>query len=139
MGHIPNFTSSVFPAASLPLLSLTATIGLVLFLFLTALEVDVRIVKKNAKNSLLVSIAGILIPFGLGVAIAVPLYHKYVDQSINFGYFLLFVGVAISITAFPVLCRILTETKLLETTVGLVVLSAGVGNDVIGWVLLALT
>ncbi|KAJ6610393.1 Sodium/hydrogen exchanger family-domain-containing protein, partial [Mycena sp. CBHHK59/15] len=59
--------------------------------------------------------------------------------SINFGYFLLFTAVALGITAFPVLCRILTELKLLDTTVGVVVLSAGVGNDVVGWILLALT
>ena len=55
------------------------------------------------------------------------------------GYFLLFVAVAIGITAFPVLCRILTELRLLDTPVGVVVLSAGVGNDVVGWILLALT
>jgi Kef-type K+ transport system membrane component KefB len=58
---------------------------------------------------------------------------------VNFGYFLLFTAVAIGITAFPVLCRILTELKLLDTEVGLVTLSAGVGNDVVGWILLALT
>ncbi|KAG8833001.1 K(+)/H(+) antiporter [Serendipita sp. 399] len=139
MGRIPNFSNSVFPAASLPYLSLTATIGLVLFLFLTALEVDVRIIKRNAKASLFVSIAGIVLPFGLGAAVAVPIYNDYVDHSNNFGYFLLFVGVAMSITAFPVLCRILTELKLLDTNVGVLVLSAGVGNDVVGWVLLALT
>lgn len=52
---------------------------------------------------------------------------------------MLFTGVAYSITAFPVLCRILTELKLLDTTVGIVVLSAGVGNDIIGWTLLALS
>ncbi|KAG8759448.1 K(+)/H(+) antiporter [Serendipita sp. 396] len=139
MGRIPNFTNSIFPAASIPYLSLTATIGLVLFLFLTALEVDVRIMKRNAKSTLFISFAGIIIPFGLGAAVAVPIYKSFVDQSNNFGYFVLFVGVAMSITAFPVLCRILTELKLLDTTVGVVVLSAGVGNDVVGWVLLALT
>jgi Kef-type K+ transport system membrane component KefB len=139
MGHIPNYMQSIFPDASLPYLNLTATIGLVLFLFLTALEVDVRIVRKNAAGSILISGAGIIIPFGLGVAVAVPIYHKYVDQSISFGYFLLFTGVALSITAFPVLCRILMETRLLDTTVGLVTLAAGVGNDVVGWILLALT
>lgn len=68
-----------------------------------------------------------------------PIYHQFIPASVNFGHFLLFTGTAMSITAFPVLCRILTELKLLETTVGVVVLSAGVGNDVVGWILLALT
>ena len=68
-----------------------------------------------------------------------PLYHHFVDPSVHFTYFMLFTGVAYSITAFPVLCRILTELNLLDTTVGIVVLSAGVGNDVVGWSLLALS
>jgi Kef-type K+ transport system membrane component KefB len=69
----------------------------------------------------------------------VGVYREFISPSVNFGYFLLFTAVAVGITAFPVLCRILTELKLLDTTVGVVVLSAGVGNDVVGWILLALT
>ena len=129
MGRIPGFENAIFPVASLPYLNLTATIGLVLYLFLTALEVDVRIVTRNAKSSSLISFVGMALPFGLGAAVAVPLYHNFVNQElISFGYFLLFSGVALSITAFPVLCRILTELKLLDTNVGIIVLSAGVGK-----------
>lgn len=96
--------------------------------------------RKNARASFAISAAGILLPFGIGAGIAVPIYDKFVPNKdfVSFGYFLLFVGVAISITAFPVLCRILTELRLLDTDVGVVVLSAGVGNDVVGWILLAL-
>ena len=79
------------------------------------------------------------IPFGFGALLAVPLYHTYIDSSVKFTNFMLFTGVAYSITAFPVLCRILTELKLVDTTVGIVVLSAGVGNDIVGWTLLALS
>jgi Kef-type K+ transport system membrane component KefB len=79
------------------------------------------------------------LPFGLGAALSVPLYNTFIDQSVKFTNFMLFTGVAYSITAFPVLCRILTELKLLDTTVGIVVLSAGVGNDIVGWTLLALS
>ena len=100
---------------------------------------DVNVAKKNAKASLAISVAGLAIPLGLGAAIAVPIYHQFVDPSVNYGYFILFVAVAVGITAFPVLCRILTETRLMNTTVGVLVLSAGVGNDVTGWILLALT
>jgi Kef-type K+ transport system membrane component KefB len=139
-GRIPGFTTHIFPPASIPYLNLVANIGLVLFLFLVGLEVDVGIMKKNARQSALISIVGLVLPFGLGAALAVGLYKEFVNaEVVTFGHFILFTGVAISITAFPVLCRILTSCKLLETRVGVIVLAAGVGNDVVGWVLLALT
>lgn len=123
----------------MPMLSLTSTIGLVLFLFLVGLEIDVRVIKRNIKASMAISIAGLIIPLGLGAALGVGVYNQFINPAVNFGYFILFTAVAVGITAFPVLCRILTELKLLDTTVGVVVLSAGVGNDVVGWILLALT
>ncbi|KAG8907858.1 K(+)/H(+) antiporter [Tulasnella sp. 403] len=140
MGRIPGFTEHIFPPQSRPYLSLTAEIGLVLFLFLVGLEIDTQVIKRNARTSFIISTGGILIPFGLGAAVAVAVYNQFVDSAnATFSHFLLFVGVAFSITAFPVLCRILTELKLLDDVVGIVVLSAGVGNDIVGWVLLALT
>lgn len=138
-GQIPGFKYHIFNDQSKSYLSLVANIGLVLFLFLVGLEIDGSVIKRNARLSLTVALAGMVLPFGLGVALAVPLYNQFVDESIKFTYFMLFTGVAFSITAFPVLCRILTELKLLDTTVGIVVLSAGVGNDIVGWVLLALS
>jgi Kef-type K+ transport system membrane component KefB len=139
MGRIHGFTNTIFPTSSLFLLTLTSTIGIVFFLFIVAIELDVSVAKRNAKASLAISVAGLVIPLGLGAAIAVPIYHQFVDPNVNYGYFILFVAVAVGITAFPVLCRILTETRLMNTTVGVLVLSAGVGNDVTGWILLALT
>ncbi|KAG8738387.1 K(+)/H(+) antiporter [Ceratobasidium sp. 414] len=144
MGRIPGryawFTQHVFPAESRPFLSLVANMGLVLFLFLVGLEIDVAVIKRNARTSLTISAGGMILPFALGAGVAVPLYRIFIDpEAASFGHFLLFVGVAYSITAFPVLCRILVALKLLDTTVGIVVLSAGVGNDVVGWTLLALT
>lgn len=123
----------------MPVLGLTSTLGLVIFLFLVGLEIDVRVIKKNIKASVAISLAGLVIPLGMGAALGVGIYRQFAEPTVNFGYFVLFSAVAVGITAFPVLCRILTETKLLDTTVGVVTLSAGVGNDVIGWVLLALT
>ncbi|KAI0751094.1 Sodium/hydrogen exchanger family-domain-containing protein [Daedaleopsis nitida] len=139
MGHIPNFTATIFPVDSMPILNLTANLGLVLFLFLIGMEIDMRVIRKNAKASFAISVTGLIIPLGLGAALAVPVYNEFTDGTTNFGLFTLFIAVAVGITAFPVLCRILTELKLLDTTVGVVVLSAGVGNDVVGWILLALT
>ncbi|KAK0552391.1 K(+)/H(+) antiporter [Tilletia horrida] len=147
MGHIPGFTRNIFPTASLPNLNLMANVGLVLFLFTVGLEVDLAVIKKNVRASAYVGIAGISLPFGLGAAISVGIYNDLIktsptlaaNKSQSFGHFLLFSGVAMAITAFPVLARILTETKLLTTKVGSVVLAAGVANDVVGWILLALT
>ena len=84
---------------------------------------------KNAQPSAIISLAGLVIPLGLGAALALPIYHELSDGDANFGLFCLFIAVAIGVPAFPVLCRILTLLKLLDTTVGVVTLSVGVGND----------
>ncbi|KAF1937158.1 K(+)/H(+) antiporter-like protein 1 [Clathrospora elynae] len=142
MGRIPGFRESIFPAKSMTNLSLVANLGLTLFLFIIGLEVDLRFLLSNWKVALNVGVASMAIPFGLGCAIAVGLYNEFKHEPdtvpIDFSIFMLFIGVAMAITAFPVLCRILTELKLLTTPVGVIVLSAGVGNDVVGWILLAL-
>ncbi|KAF2654536.1 hypothetical protein K491DRAFT_693709 [Lophiostoma macrostomum CBS 122681] len=142
MGRIPGFRANIFPDAGMANLNLVANIGLTLFLFIVGLEVDLRIALNNWKVALSVGVLGMALPFGLGCAIAVGLYNEFKDEPgtvpIDFGTFMLFIGVAMAITAFPVLCRILTELKLLMTPVGVIVLSAGVGNDVVGWILLAL-
>ncbi|PKY07094.1 hypothetical protein P168DRAFT_231317 [Aspergillus campestris IBT 28561] len=141
-GRIPGFTEAIFPTESLPNLNLVANLGLVLFLFLVGLETDLRFLVSNWRVAVSVSAAGMVLPFGLGCAISYGLYNSFRNEPdtvpINFGTYLLFIGIAMAITAFPVLCRILTELKLLSTNVGVIVLSAGVGNDVVGWVLLAL-
>lgn len=139
-GRIPGFSQHIFPSQSIPYLSLVANIGLCLFLFLVGLEIDTTIIRRNLRLSVTIAAAGITLPFGLGAVLAIPVYHHFIDSSqVSYPHFMLFTGVAFSITAFPVLCRILTELKLLDTTVGIVVLSAGVGNDIIGWTLLALS
>lgn len=107
-GRIPGFTKHVFPPESIPYLTLAANIGLVLFLFLVGLEIDTQIIKRNVRQSATISLGGMILPFGLGAGYSVALYKEFVNPDIKFTYFLLFVGVAFSITAFPVLCRILT-------------------------------
>ncbi|KAL4868316.1 hypothetical protein BDV12DRAFT_103833 [Aspergillus spectabilis] len=142
LGRIPGFTESIFPTESIPNLNLVANIGLVLFLFLVGLETNLRFLVSNWRVASSVSAAGMILPFGLGAAVSYGLYHEFRGdpgtKHIDFGTYLLFIGIAMAITAFPVLCRILTELKLLGTNVGVIVLSAGVGNDVVGWILLAL-
>lgn len=99
MGHIPNFRASIFPTESLPVLTITANIGLLLFLFLVGLEIDTRILKKNLLTAVTVSFTGLIIPLGLGAALGVGVYHEFIPKTVNFGLFLLFVAVAIGITA----------------------------------------
>ncbi|CAP66813.1 uncharacterized protein PODANS_4_6920 [Podospora anserina S mat+] len=139
MMRIPGFEAAIFPPASMPVFNNVANLGLIIFLFLVALEVDIRLFTQNWKAALSVGMAGMILPFGLGFAIAWGLYKEFhVDEAIGFGVFGLFIGTALAITAFPVLCRILSELNLLRSGVGVTVLAAGIGNDVTGWVLLAL-
>lgn len=139
-GRIKNFTPTIFPAESIPQFNLAANLGLILFLFIVGLEVDLRLVRRNVRVALSVSAASLLLPFAFGCIMAWAINNEYNDgKKENFGTFLLFIGTAFSITAFPVLARILTELKLLRRDVGVTVLAAGVGNDVVGWILLALT
>ncbi|CAN8098114.1 unnamed protein product [Discula destructiva] len=142
MMRIPNFKESLFPTPSMPIFNNVANLGLIIFLFLVGLEVDVSLFTKNWKVAVSVGFAGMALPFGLGVGIAWGLYHQFQDDpntvDMQFGVYALFIGTALSITAFPVLCRILTELNLLNSSVGVTVLAAGIGNDVTGWILLAL-
>lgn len=140
MGRIPNFTNAIFPAASMPNLNLVANIGLIFFLFIVGMEIDIPYLKKHWKIAASVGIGSIVVPFALGIAVAAGLYnHFHNDLSHqSFGVFGLFIGIAISITALPVLARILSELGILHETSGIVVLAAGVTNDIVAWVLLAL-
>ncbi|KAM0319986.1 hypothetical protein ACHAO8_000579 [Botrytis cinerea] len=142
MMRIPGFQETIFPVASMPVLNMAANLGLILFLFLVGLEVNMRLFLGNWRVALSVGLAGMILPFGLGCAVAYGLYNEFRNDPgtvhISFPVYMLFVGTALAITAFPVLCRILTELNLLSTPVGVTVLAAGVGNDVTGWILLAL-
>lgn len=108
LGRIPGFTDTFFPDISKPYLSLIAEIGLILFLFLVGLEIDGSLIRNSASLSASIALGGIILPFGLGSALSVPLYNYFADSDVEFTHFFLFVGIAFSITAFPVLCRILT-------------------------------
>lgn len=102
MGRIPGFTDAIFPQESIPNLNLVANLGLVLFLFLVGLEVDMRWLISNWRPAVSVGLAGMALPFGLGCALAWGLYHEFQDEPnivpIEFGTFMLFVGVAMAIT-----------------------------------------
>lgn len=144
MGHIPNFTKLCFPTASIPGLTLFANIGIILFLFIIGMEVDLTFIKKNARAALSVGFVNMAVPFALGCGIAKGLYTEYRIKDSNlepikFTTYMVFIAVAMCITAFPVLARILVDLNLIGDRVGTIVLAAGVLNDLTGWILLALS
>jgi Kef-type K+ transport system membrane component KefB len=101
-GRIPGFTEAIFPAQSMTNLNLVANLGLTLFLFIIGLEVDLRFLLSNWKVALNVGVVSMVIPFGMGCAIAVGLYNQFKDEpgmvEIRFPIFMLFIGVAMAIT-----------------------------------------
>ncbi|CAN6551101.1 unnamed protein product [Malus baccata var. baccata] len=137
LGRSQKFLHTVFPAKAMTVLDTVANIGLLFFLFLVGLELDIRAIRRTGKKSLGIAVAGITLPFVLGVFTSFAL-RATVSKGVSQGPFLVFIGVALSITAFPVLARILAELKLLTTDVGRIAMSAAAVNDVAAWILLAL-
>ncbi|MEV0728219.1 cation:proton antiporter [Polymorphospora sp. NPDC050346] len=141
LGLLPgNPTAWLFPAEARPILSAVAQVGLALFMFLIGWEFNPALLRSHRGTAAAVSIGSIAVSFGLGVALATLLYHRHdtvgVDQ-VGFTEFALFLGVAMSITAFPVLARILAERRLTGTRVGSIALVSAAIDDVLAWCLLA--
>ncbi|KAK4264997.1 hypothetical protein QN277_026106 [Acacia crassicarpa] len=129
LGCSKSFLLAVFPTRSLTVLDILANIGLIFFLSLAGLELDPRSLRKTGKKALDSAVAGICLPFVFGIGTSYVLLDT-IDRGANRTAFLVFMGVALSITAFPVLARILAELKLLTTNVGRIAMSAAAVNDV---------
>jgi Kef-type K+ transport system membrane component KefB len=133
----PAASAWLFPPASLGFLNSLSQIGLLVFMFLVGLELNPRLLREKRHAAVVISHASIVVPFMLGAALSLFLYPRLSDDSVSFTGFALFMGAAMSVTAFPVLARILTERDLLRTRVGAVTIACAAVDDVTAWCILA--
>ncbi len=133
----PGAFASLFPPRSTELLQLFAQIGVILFLFAVGLELDLDLLRRRARTALFVSHASIVVPYFLGVVLALGLYREFAPPGTRFLAFGLFMGIALSITAFPVLVRILKDRGLMGTPLGNTAVTCAAVDDVTAWTLLA--
>ena len=138
LGHFwPGVSEFIFQPASLSNLNFLSQLGLILFMFIIGLELDIHLLKHKAHTAVVVSHASIIIPFAMGVSLAYFLYERFAPPHISFLAFGLFMGIAMSITAFPVLARILHERGLTKTALGSLALTCAAADDVTAWCILA--
>ena len=134
----PNAMSFVFPTSSLGTLQLLSQIGVVLFMFIVGMELNVRHVREKGSAAVMISHASIIFPFVLGTSLSLFLYRDLAPPGTSFTAFALFIGVAMSITAFPVLARILEDRNLTQTDLGSIAQTCAAVDDVTAWCILAL-
>jgi Kef-type K+ transport system membrane component KefB len=133
----PGLQSKVFASDIVPYIGVAANLGLVFYMFLIGLEVDLGQLRGRARMTLAVSNTALLVPLMLGLLVALPLY-TLLAPDIRFAAFALFVAVSMSITAFPVLARIISERRMTKRPLGTLALSAAAVDDVSAWFLIAL-
>ncbi len=139
LGRIaPDVAAYLFPVSLGSILNIVSQLGIILYMFLVGLELDAKVLRHNGRATVAVSHASILFPFILGSALALALYSKYAGPGISFTGFALFLGMCMSITAFPVLARILSDRGLTRTRMGNIALACAAIDDVTAWCLLAL-
>ena len=133
----PQINQFLFPEASLGTLNFLSQIGLILFMFIIGMELDLKAISKQAYGAVIISHASIIIPYTLGVGLAYFIYNDYAPKNISFLSFALFMGIAMSITAFPVLARILQEKGLTRSKLGTLALTCAAADDLTAWCILA--
>ncbi len=134
---VPSVSAYLFPPSSLGFLNALSQVGVVIFMFLVGLGLNPKELKHQGHAAMLAGHVGITVPFVLAALLAVYLYPRLSDSSVSFTNFALFLGAAMSMTAFPVLARILTERKLLGTRLGTLAIACAAVGDVTGWCILA--
>jgi Kef-type K+ transport system membrane component KefB len=136
----PAAAATIFAPETTQVMQILSQIGLILLLFLVGLEFDFSHLRWHGRAALATSLTGVMLPFALGLALA-PLIYPYLEEvdgaPVPYGGYMLFMGVSMSITAIPVLARILLELDIVRTRIGAVTMTAAAVDDVIGWILLA--
>ncbi len=133
----PRFSAFLFPASSLMYLSTLSQVGILIYMFLVGVSLNHKELKSHGHAAILTSHVSIIIPFFLGALLAVGLYPRLSDDGVTFTGFALFMGAAMSITAFPVLARILTDRTMLGTRLGTLAIACAAVDDITGWCILA--
>lgn len=138
LGHFfPQVFNFIFTQQSLENVHLISQIGLILFMFVIGLEVNFGVLKNKINETLVISHAGILVPFFLGIIASYYIYERYASNIVSFLPFALFIGISMSITAFPVLARIVQERGLTYSPLGILSIASAANDDVTAWCLLA--
>ena len=133
----PSISASLFAPSSLGYLNALSQVGIVIYMFLVGLDLNVRAVREQSRAAIVTSQVSIIVPFLLGTALAFPLHSRLSDASVSITTFALFMGASMSITAFPVLARILSERRMLGTRLGSLAIACAAVDDVTGWCILA--
>jgi Kef-type K+ transport system membrane component KefB len=133
----PEAYAFVLPADVAPLLGMLSQIGVILYMFAVGVSLDLGRLRGREHTTLAISHASIVLPFTLGVLSSLYLYPRVATSDVPFGVFALFVGVSLSVTAFPVLARILTDRRVHRTRMGTIALTCAAVDDVTAWCLLA--
>jgi len=134
----PTLYAQVLPPSVTPFLTVYAQLGVILYLFLVGLELDLSVIRKAGHTTVAISHASIVLPFLLGSGLALVLYPRLATSGVSFTVFALFLGVSLSVTAFPVLARILTDRQIARSPMGIIALTCAAIDDVTAWCLLAL-
>lgn len=138
MGWVfPGFSAAVFPEESLKGLQALSQFGLIFFMFIIGTELDIGKVKRHSRDAVMISHSSIALSFFLGVGLAYFTYQTYAPAGVTFLSFSLFMGISMSITAFPVLARILRERGLTESPLGVLAITAAATDDLTAWCMLA--
>ncbi len=135
--YFPEFSHALFPKESLGNLQFLSQIGLIFFMFVVGMELDIKVLKNKANDAVVISHASIIIPFALGMGLAYFVYDSFAAEGTQFLSFALFMGIAMSITAFPVLARIVQERGMHKTKLGTVIITCAAADDITAWCILA--
>ena len=135
--YFPEFSHVLFPKESMGNLQFLSQIGLIFFMFVVGMELDIKVLKNKANDAVVISHASIIIPFALGMGLAYFVYNEFAAKGTQFISFALFMGIAMSITAFPVLARIVQERGMHKTKLGTLIITCAAADDITAWCILA--